>query len=126
MRFAQRVFLIAGLWGVLLMPPMYFAERQIGIDSHAMITHPEFYYGFIGTVLAFQIAFLIIASDPRRFRPLMIPAMFEKFLFVFAVIWLYLAGRGDELTTFIPFAAAFDAVLGSLFIAAFIKTKEVD
>jgi hypothetical protein len=126
MRFAQRVFLFAGVWGLLLVPPMYFAERKIGIDSDAMITHPEFYYGFVGVVLAFQIAFLIIAYDPLRFRPLMVPAMFEKFLFVFAVIWLYLAGRGSEVADFIPVAASADAVLGGLFIASFVKTKEVD
>jgi hypothetical protein len=126
MRFAQRVFLFAGIYGMLLMPPMYFAEQQIGKERLQDLNHPEFYYGFVGVVLAFQVAFLIIAYDPRRFRPMMIPAMLEKFLFVFAVIGLYLAGRGREVAGLIPFGAMMDVVFGSLFIASFIKTREVD
>lgn len=123
MRFAQRVFLIAGLYGLLVMPLMYFMERQILPQP---VTHPEFYYGFIGVVIAFQVAFLIIASDPRRYRPLMIPAMIEKFSFVLAIAGIYLAGRGEEILNTIPLAAAFDGVLGVLFIIAWIKTRERD
>ena len=126
MRFAQRVFLIAGLYGLLLMPPMYFMERQIGIDHEPPITHPEFYYGFLGVVLAFQVAFLIIASDPRSYRPLMIPAMIEKFSFVLALVGIYAAGRGEEVMSTMPIAGAIDGVLGVLFIVAWVKTRERD
>lgn len=124
MRFAQRVFLAAGVYGLLLMPLMYFQERRFGRDYPPPITHPEFYYGFVGVVLAWQIAFLVIAYDPRRFRPLMIPAMLEKFLFVLAIGALLLAGRGAELAKFIPFAALLDLVLGVLFVIAWRKTRE--
>ena len=124
MRFAQRVFLVAGIYGLLLMPLMYFQERQFGRDYPPLITHPEFYYGFVGVVLAWQIAFLVIAYDPRRFRPLMIPAMLEKFLFVLAIGGLLLAGRRDELARFIPFAALIDLVLGVLFVIAWRKTGD--
>lgn len=126
MRFAQRVFLAAGLYGLLLMPPMYFLERQIGADHPQPITHPEFYYGFLGVVLAFQVAFLIIASDPRRYRPLMIAAMIEKFSFVIAIAALYATGRGEELLNTMPIAAGIDGLLGVLFVVAWVKTRERD
>jgi hypothetical protein len=126
MRFAQRVFVVCGLWGLLIMPHMYFVEGKLGREHPPAITHPEFYYGFVGTVIAFQVAFLIIAYDPRRFRPLMIPAMLEKFLYVFAVIGLYVAGRGHELAEYVPISATIDGVMGLLFVAAFLATRERD
>lgn len=44
-----------------------------------MITRPGFYYGFVGLGLAWQIAFLVIAQDPVKYRLMMIPSMVEKF-----------------------------------------------
>ncbi len=84
-----------------------------------MITHADFYYGFIGLGLAWQAVFLVIASDPVRFRPMMVPAMFEKFIYVISVIVLYTQGRlqHGQLA-----AAGPDLTLGILFIAAFLKT----
>ncbi len=126
MRFAQRVFLIAGLLGLLAILPMYFMERQINLEDAPAITHPEFYYGFVGVVLAFQVAFLMIASDPLRYRPMMIPAMIEKFSFVLALVGIYAAGRGEEVMSTMPFAGAIDGVLGVLFVIAWYKTRERD
>lgn len=48
MKFAKRVFSVAGLYGVIVIVPMYFAEGRIGRDHPPAITHPEFYYGFLG------------------------------------------------------------------------------
>ena len=48
MKFAKRVFLVAGVYGVIVIVPMYFAEGRIGRDHPPAITHPEFYYGFLG------------------------------------------------------------------------------
>lgn len=126
MRFAQRVFLIAGLFGLLAILPMYFMEQRINIDYGPALTHPEFYYGFVGVVVAFQVAFLIIATDPQRYRPMMIAAMLEKFSFVFAIAGIYLGGRGEEMISTMPIAATFDGILGVLFIIAWVKTRERD
>lgn len=126
MRFAQRVFLAAGIYGLLIMPVMYFMERRIGIDHPPPITHPEFYYGFVGVVLAFQVAFLIIAYDPQRYRAFMVPAMLEKFSFVLAIAAIYLAGRGEEVINTIPIAAAIDLTFGVLFVFACRATRERD
>ena len=90
MLFARRVFLIAGLFGLLVLPPQYFLEKQkVGEDFPPPITHPEHYYGFIGVALSFQVLFLIVARDPARYRPVMIPCVLEKATFGIAVIVLF-------------------------------------
>ena len=50
MRFAKWAFTAAGIYGLVSLPPLYFIERL----ATPPITHPEYYYGFIGTALAFQ------------------------------------------------------------------------
>src|SRR5215510_1919858 len=78
MKFAKIVFRIAAIWGFLIITPLYFIFDLIGKNDPPPITHPAFYYGFVGVALVWQLAFLIIASDPLRFRPLMIAAILEK------------------------------------------------
>ncbi len=60
MRFAKVVFLIAGIWGVLVLTPLYFMFDLISRKDPPAITHPGFFYGFVGVGLAWQIAFLIM------------------------------------------------------------------
>jgi hypothetical protein len=92
-RFARWVFLLAGIIGLIEIVPRYFMESTIGRMQPPVITHPGFYYGFVGVALAWQIAFLIIARDPVRYQPLM-PALFlEKLLYPIAVFTLYVQGR---------------------------------
>ncbi len=78
MKFAKIVFWIAGIWGVLVLTPLYFMFDVIGRQDPPAITHPGFYYGFISVGLAFQAAFIAIARDPVRLRPMMIPSVLEK------------------------------------------------
>ncbi|TAK54945.1 MAG: hypothetical protein EPO24_12625 [Bacteroidetes bacterium] len=120
MKFAKYVFLTAGIYGIIVILPMYFMEAQTGIDYPPAITHPEFYYGFIGVTLAWQIAFLVIGKDPVRFRLLMIPSMFEKFLYVIAIAVLLLQQRVPSISGLFAFI---DCALGILFLISFIKTK---
>ena len=120
MRFAKSVFLIAGIFGVLVIPPMYFLEAQIGRDYPPAVTHPEFMYGFIGTALAWQIGFLIMSKDPSRFRPLIPAAIVEKFAFGIAIIVLFSQQRVPAML--LGFGLG-DLTLGCLFIAAFWTTR---
>ena len=92
-RFARWVFLLAGAVGIVEVVPLYFAEKMIGQRQPPAITHPEFFYGFLGVTTAWQVAFLIIARDPVRFRPLMPAAMIEKVLFPAAILALYFQAR---------------------------------
>ena len=123
MKFARLVFLIAGVYGVLVVLPQYFLESRIGRDTPPPITHPVFFYGFIGVTLAWQVVFLIISRDPKRYRPIMIAAVLEKVGFVIAATVLFLQQRVSAITLA---PAGVDAVLGVLFIAAFVKTRTAD
>jgi hypothetical protein len=113
--FARRVFLGAGVYGLVAVAPQYFLERTIAERFPPAITHPEHYYGFLGVTLAWQLAFLLIARDPVRFRPLMLVAAVEKLAFAPAVFVLF--ARGRVAAAALPFAAI-DLVLCALFLLA--------
>ena len=116
MRFARWVFLLAGVSGIVMIVPPYFLERQTGEEYPPPVTHPEYYYGFLGVTLAWQFLFLVIASDPARYRRAMLPAMLEKASFVVAISLLYAAGRVTGL--WVGFASM-DATWLVLFVAAY-------
>lgn len=92
-RFARWVFLLAGIFGILETLPLYFLESTLGRTQPPPINHPEFYYGFVGVVLAWQIAFLLIARDPARYVAIMPAAFLEKLFYSGAVFALYAQGR---------------------------------
>jgi hypothetical protein len=119
MRFAKWVFLLAGVSGIILIVPPYFLERQTGEDYPPPINHPEYYYGFFGVTLACQILFLVIASDPVRYRGAMLPAMVEKASFVIAILVLYFGERVPGI--WIGFASM-DAAWLVLFAIAYLRT----
>jgi len=118
MNFARWVFRISGVVGALMLLPLYFLEQQIGNDLPPPITHPEFYYGFIGVTLAWQLAFIVISVDPPRFRPLMPAAMVEKFSFSIAVF--ILAGMGRVATLWLA-AGVLDFTWGVLFVISYLR-----
>ena len=119
---ARRIFLVAGIYGLLVIVPPYFMEGRIGRDYPPAITHPENYYGFLGVTLAWQLAYLVIASDPLRYRPLMLVAVFAKWSFVAAVAVLYWQQRvAGPMLGF----ATVDFVLGLLFLLAFRRLGRV-
>src|SRR5262252_3313850 len=113
MKFAKIVFYVAAIWGFLVITPLYFLYDTIGRQDPPPITHPGFYYGFVGCGLAWQFAFFVIARDPVRFRTLMLPSIFEKISFALPTTVLYVQHRmhGSDL-----FLAAVDAFLGLLFV----------
>jgi hypothetical protein len=119
MKFAKWVFLIAGVYGLIVIAPMYFSERQISHDFPPAITHPEYFYGFIGVTLAWQVLFLILSRDPIKYRLLMLPAILEKATYGIAVIWLFAQQRVGN---FILAGAVVDLIIGVLFVVAFWRT----
>jgi len=119
MKFAKVVFWVAGIWGVLVITPLYFIFDLIGTQDPPAITHPGFYYGFVGCALAWQIAFICIGRDPVRLRVMMIPSVVEKVAYCTAVIVLVMQGRTNQRD--LVFAAT-DLTLAVLFVAAFVVT----
>ncbi len=122
-RFARRVFLVAGIYGVLVLLPQYSIEEMIGRNYPPPITHPEYFYGFIGVALAWQVAFLIIARDVQRYRPLMLPAILEKAAFGVAAVLLYANGR---VTGSMAAGGIVDLMWAVLFALAFRATSNAD
>lgn len=119
MLLAKRVFLIAGIYGLVVLLPQYFMEEKTGRDFPPPVTHPEYFYGFIGVAVAWQIVFLIISRDPVRYRPIMLAAIAEKASFGIAAVALYLAGRlGVQMLG----AGIIDLILGTLFTIAYLRT----
>jgi hypothetical protein len=118
MRFAKLLFLFSGIYGLLVILPLFFMEAKTGVDYPPPINHPEYYYGFAGVALAWQVLFLVLSKDPVRYRPMIIPAIIEKAVFGIAVIVLFLQHRVATLT--LGFAII-DLLLGSLFAIAFIR-----
>jgi hypothetical protein len=120
MAFARWLFLVAGIWGLAVLVPHYFLEQTVGEHHPPPITHPEFFYGFVGVAVAWQIAFLIIGADPLRFRPMMLPSALEKFSFAVATIALYAAGR---VAVPVLGAGLFDLLFGVLFLVAWWRLR---
>ena len=119
MKFAKIVFWIAAIWGFLVITPLYFMFTLIGEKDPPPITHPAFFYGFVGLALVWQIAFIVIATDPIRFRPMMIPAILEKLVYAVPVMVLVLQKRMHP--TDLIFSAT-DLTLGALFLAVYLRT----
>ena len=120
MRFARWVFRIAGIYGLVVILPQYLMEEQVGRDYPPPVTHPEYFYGFLGVTAAWQVAFLVIARDPARYRPLMPVAVLEKAAFGIAVPVLFAQQRVPGVL--VPFGII-DLVLGSLFVVSYLRTR---
>jgi hypothetical protein len=115
-KFPARVFLGAGVYGIIVLLPQYFLEAKLGRDYPPPLTHPENFYGFIGVALAWQFVFLLIARDPQRYRLLMLPAILEKLSFGLAVLVLFSQGR---VASIVVAAGCIDLLLAVLFTLSF-------
>lgn len=110
--------MIAGIYGIIVTLPGYLTEGRFSSQFPPAITHPEFYYGFYGVALAWQVAFLVIATDPVRFRGIILAAVLEKLTYAGAASVLFFVGRLN------PRLAAFgmiDLLLGILFVACYVR-----
>jgi hypothetical protein len=119
MQFAKRVYLLAGITGVILVIPAYFLEGLNATINPPAIEHPEFYYGFVGVVLVWQLVYILIGSDPVRHRPVMPLAALAKGTFVVTLLVLFVVGRLRSL--WLGFAA-FDGTFAVLFLVAYVRT----
>jgi hypothetical protein len=117
-RAARYIFWTAGAWGVaVLLFLLVDPDRAVAPGATG---RPDFYYGFVGVGMAFQIAFWVIGADPLRFRPMMLVSVCEKFFYVASLTSLLAAHRAPARMTG---AAVIDGFLGVLFLIAWWVTR---
>ncbi|RAK61502.1 hypothetical protein DJ021_17680 [Phenylobacterium hankyongense] len=119
MTFAKWVFTLAGIYGLIVLTPFLFLEKAIG-QASAPITHPEYFYGFLGAALTFQVLFLLVGRDPVGLRRVMPVAVLEKL--VWGVVVYALAAQGRVPAPVVGFATL-DLVWGALFVACWLRTR---
>jgi hypothetical protein len=110
----KRIFTIAGIYGLIVLLPLYFGEHALAATGQ-VLTKPEYYYGFIGAAASFQLIYLMIGRDPVRYRPLMPLTLIAKLSFTIPVAILFLSGRTDLL---VMIMASIDALIGLAFLWA--------
>jgi hypothetical protein len=119
MLFAKRVYLVAGVLGFFLVVPSYFLESATATFNPPAVEHPEYYYGFVGVVMVWQLAYALIGTDPVRYRPFMLLAALAKGSFVVTLLVLLALGR--ILPLWLGFMA-FDGTFTVLFLVAYART----
>lgn len=115
-KFARCLFLVAGIYGVAVVTPLFFLEKHLSEQYPPAITHPEWYYGFASVTLAWQIVYLMMWRDPLRFRPMLIPAIVGKAGFAISVLVLYAQRRSEAAFVW---ATSIDLLFAGLFGWAF-------
>jgi hypothetical protein len=118
---ARWIFWLAGLYGLAVILPQYFLLDRIGRDNPPAVTHVEYFYGFVGVALVWQVAFLIIGRDPLRFRPLMLVAVLEKLSFGIPVALLFAQQR---VPTSVFVFGMMDLSLAAAFVAAWWTVRQ--
>jgi hypothetical protein len=116
-KFARRLFLAAGIYGLAVVAPLFFLEEKIGATNPPSITHPEFYYGFICAALAWQVVYLMMSRDPIRLRPMLIPAIIGKAGFGVSVVLLFMLHRLPPAGLILP---SIDLLLAAVFVWAYV------
>lgn len=115
MKTTRLIFTLAGIYGLIVLTPFLFMERMIAEQTPGGLTHPEYYYGFLGAGLVMQLVYLTIGRDPVRFRPLMPIGTLAKLAFFVPVLILFLQARVPAVT--LEFASV-DALLAFAFLYA--------
>jgi hypothetical protein len=114
---ARWVFGLAGLYGLIVLLPLFFAEPWLAPAP----SRPEDYYGFLGAATVMQLLYLAIGRDPPRYRPLMPLGMLSKFSFfaTVAILW----GEGRTAAPALALAAI-DLLIGIAFAAVWLATRD--
>ena len=120
MTFARWVFTIGGIWGVLIIGPLFFIESVMADATGKPFSHPDTYYGFLASTFGWQIVYLLIGRDPLRYRPLMLLGALGKFIYAGAAWTLFVQGR---IVITVPMLASPDILLAILFEVAWFKSK---
>jgi hypothetical protein len=119
-RFARIVFVVAGVLGLLLLLPLAYSAV---VDGQGILPGlggaGMFFLGFVAQYMCWQILYLVLATNPVRYRPMMIPAFFAQAMGALYPQWLYLYG----FEPWVPVAAV-EIALAILFLVAYWTTGQ--
>lgn len=118
MTFAKWVFTLGGLFGLLMITPLFFLEKQMA--GAVGLTHPENYYGFLSVTFAWQLVYLVIGRNPAPYRPIMLLGALGKVMFA-AICWTLALGGRTPVS--VALVSSPDLVLAALFVLAWAKTR---
>ncbi len=110
MRFARWSFWLAGIYGLIVLLPLY-VQTPLSAASLWM-------FGFAGAAAATQLAYLLIGTDPLRYRMVIPIGIVSKLSFFVPVTLLYLRG---ELPGMLMGFALGDLALAALFAVNFVR-----
>ena len=120
MRFAKWVFTLAGIYGLLTVPPDYFLEGVMA-RRYGPMGQPLWFYGFLGLVVVFQLIYLAIGRDPVRYRAFMPLALLAKVGFAATALVLWRLGRTplEQVAITAP-----DMIWSVFFVIAWLRTPK--
>ncbi len=101
----------AAIYGLAVLLPQYALAAPPGGEVN--------FYGFVGTAVAFQLAFWVIGGDPARYRSLMPVSVVEKLVFGIPVAILFATGKVPAML--LAFGVI-DLILGAGFFLAWRAT----
>lgn len=110
----RKVFLAACAWGALTLLPLPFLRGAI--EQAGPLSHPEYFYGFIGVCVVFQILFYLVAQRPLYYRALIPCCALEKAAFAGPAAVLVALGQAAPSLLFF---AAGDTLFLVLFLCAY-------
>ena len=116
---ARFLFRGAAIYGLIVLLPLYFLERQVAAPA-ASLDHPIYYYGFVGAAAAWQLVYWTIGRDPVGYRAFMPLAVVAKFGFWIPSLILWLNGRAPTSTFAVTNG---DLILGVAFLLAWRSLK---
>ena len=119
---ARWIFASASAYGFLTLLPMLLLEPLIAARNPPALTHVEFFYGFLGLALAFQLLFALIAWRPRHLLHAMPAAVAEKFVYTLIIGSLMALHRVTGWAT-VAFAGI-DLLLGCLFLVSYLALRK--
>ncbi|WP_375394034.1 hypothetical protein [uncultured Sphingomonas sp.] len=113
MRFARASFALAGIYGLVATLAVYIRQPLSAATLAA--------WWFAGAAAATQLAYLLIAGDPRRYAPVIPIGIASKLSFALPVFWL--AAKGVSAMP-IPFALI-DVALAALFAVNYVRLRRM-
>ncbi|THD35996.1 MAG: hypothetical protein E7773_08610 [Sphingomonas sp.] len=112
----------AAIYGAILLLPVYFLEGRVAAPA-VRLSAPEYFYGFVGAALSFQILYWIVGGAPRKYHALMLLGVVAKLSFWIptAILW----GMGRTATSTFALVCG-DLVLAIAFFVAWMSLRSGD